>query len=55
MEVCFKILNPNERELELIGELSKIEVMKETEERRYMEDTLLTRMPEMFQNLMKKE
>lgn len=48
MEVCIKLENPNERELELISELSKIESEKKVEERAYMEDTLLTRLPNMF-------
>lgn len=55
MEICIKIENPNEKELFLIGELSKIGYEKMISERKYMEDTLLTKMPEMYQNLMKKE
>lgn len=55
MEVCIKLENPNERELELISELSKIESEKKVEERAYMEDTLLSKLPNMFQELSKKE
>lgn len=55
MKIHIEIENPNERESELISELSKIESEKVMEERRYMEDTLLTKMPNMFRDLSKKE
>lgn len=57
MKIDIEIENPNERELELISELSKIEYEKMMEERRRMEDayTLLTKMPNMFRDLSKKE
>lgn len=55
MRVHIEIENPNEKEMELISELSKIESEKTMEEKRYMEDTLLSKLPNMFQELSKKE
>ena len=55
MEMCIKLVNPTERELQLINELSQIEIEKEMEERRYMEDYLLTKLPDTYRDLMKKE
>ena len=55
MEMCIKLVNPTERELQLINELSQIEIEKGMEERRYMEDYLLTKLPDTYRDLMKKE
>lgn len=55
MELNIKIEDPTEREVELINELSKIESEKAMEERRYMEDTFLSKFSNMFQSMQKKE
>lgn len=55
MELNIKIENPTEREVELINELSRIESEKTMEERRYMEDTFLSKFSNMFQSMQKKE
>lgn len=55
MEICIKMSNPTERELELIKELSKIESEKLKDEKKYMEDTLFRKMPSMYGDILKDE
>ncbi len=55
MEICIKIENPTEEELELIKDLSRIGSEKKNEERIQMKQLLFEEMPNMMKNSLKEK
>ncbi len=55
MKICIELIDPNESEMDLISELSKIESEKMQDEKNHMEDLLLTKLPGVYQNVLRRE
>ncbi len=55
MKICIELIGPNEREMDLISELSKIESEKMKDEKKHMEDLLLTKLSGVYQDVFRRE